>query len=306
MRIAVVGAGAMGCIFGGTLSEAGHEVTLIDVWAEHVRVLNERGLRLTGVSGDRTIPVRAVTSPDGLPPQDVVIVFVKSSATEAAVRGAAGLIGPETVVVTLQNGLGNAEKIGSIVGPEKVVAGVTSHGGTMLGPGEVRHAGRGETVLGELCGHLTQRVEELARVFTAAGLEARAVESVDGLVWSKLLVNVGINALTAILQVNNGELVKHPETRELVALAVEEGARVAAAKGIKLIYEDPVANCLKVAELTGPNLSSMCQDVRAKRKTEIDVINGAVVAEGEKVGVPTPVNKVLTNLIKAIEKTYLG
>lgn len=304
MRIAVVGAGAMGCIFGGTLSEAGHEVTLIDVWTEHVKVLNERGLRLTGVSGDRTIPVRAVTSPAGLPAQDLVIIFVKSNATETAVREATNLIGPMTCVLTLQNGLGNAEKIGRIIGQEKVVAGVTSHGGTVLGPGEVRHAGRGETVLGELSGRLTERVEKLAQTFSAAGLEARAVASVDSLVWSKLLVNVGINALTAILRVNNGELVKHPETRELVAMAVEEGARVAAAKGIKLIHDDPVANCLKVAELTGPNLSSMYQDVRAKRQTEVDVINGAIVTEGEKLGIPTPVNKVLTNLIKAIEKTY--
>lgn len=304
MRIAVVGAGAMGCIFGGTLSAAGHDVTLIDVWAEHVQALNERGLKLTGVSGERTIPVRAVTSPEGLPVQDLVIIFVKSSFTETAVRQAAGLIGPETAVLTLQNGLGNAEKIGALVGREKVVAGVTSHGGTMLGPGEVRHAGRGETVLGELTGELTPRVEKLAQTFTAAGLEARSVESVDSLVWSKLLVNVGINALTAILRVTNGELTKHPETRELVAMAVEEGARVAAAKGIKLIHDDPVANCLKVAELTGPNLSSMHQDVRARRQTEVDVINGAIVAEGEKLGIPTPVNKVLTNLIKAIEATY--
>ncbi|BCV24481.1 ketopantoate reductase family protein [Gelria sp. Kuro-4] len=304
MRIAVVGAGAMGCIFGGTMSEAGHEVTLIDVWAEHVNALNARGLRLTGVSGDRTIPVHAVTSPAGLPVQDVVIVFVKSAFTETAVRQAAALIGPETTVLTLQNGLGNADKIGAIVGAEKVVAGVTSHGGTMLGPGEVRHAGRGETVLGELRGGLTPRLERLAAAFTAAGLEARAVENVDSLVWSKLLVNVGINAVTAVLRVANGELPKHEATRELVRLAVEEGARVAAAKGIKLIHADPVANCLKVAELTGPNLSSMHQDVRAKRRTEVDVINGAIVAEGEKLGIPTPVNKVLTNLIKAIEATY--
>lgn len=304
MRIAVVGAGAMGCIFGGTLSEAGHEVTLIDVWAEHVNALNARGLKLTGVSGDRTIPVRAVTSPAGLPVQDLVIVFVKSAFTETAVRQAANLIGPATTLLTVQNGLGNAEKIGALVGPEKVVAGVTSHGGTMLGPGEVRHAGRGETVLGELQGGLTPRVEQLAAAFTAAGLEARAVASVDSLIWSKLLVNVGINAVTAILQVTNGELPKHEATRELVRLAVEEGARVAAAKGIELIHADPVANCLKVAELTGPNLSSMYQDVRAKRRTEVDVINGAIVAEGEKLGLPTPVNRVLTDLIKAIEATY--
>ena len=159
-------------------------------------------------------------------------------------------------------------------------------------------------MLGEFTGGLTPRVERLAAILTAAGLEARAVENVDSLVWSKLLVNVGINAITAILRVTNGELPKHEATRELVRLAVEEGARVAAAKGIKLIHADPVANCLKVAELTGPNLSSMHQDVRAKRRTEVDVINGAIVAEGEKLGIPTPVNKVLTNLIKAIEATY--
>ncbi|BCV24869.1 ketopantoate reductase family protein [Gelria sp. Kuro-4] len=304
MQISVVGAGAMGCIYGGTLSEAGHDVTLIDVWAEHVKALNEQGLKLTGVSGDRTIPVHAVTSPVGLPVQDLVIIFVKSAFTEAAIREVANLIGPETTVLTLQNGLGNAEKIGAIVGVEKVVAGVTSHGGTMLGPGQVRHAGRGETVLGELVGGLTPRLENLAAAFTAAGLETRAVESVDSLIWSKLLVNVGINAVTALLRVTNGELPKHEATRELVRLAVEEGARVAAAKGIKLIYPDPVANCLKVAELTGPNLSSMLQDVQAKRRTEVDVINGAVVDEGKKLGVAAPVNQTLRHLIKAIEECY--
>ena len=170
MRIAVVGSGAMGCVFGGHLTEAGHEVTLIDVWAEHVKALNEQGLHLTGVSGERTIKVHAVTAPAGLPVQDLVIVFVKSAYTENAVREADNLIGANTMVLTLQNGLGNAQKIGSIVGDNKVVAGVTSHGATMLGPGQVRHAGRGETVIGPLSGTVTPQIKELTATFTQAGL----------------------------------------------------------------------------------------------------------------------------------------
>lgn len=304
MLIAVVGSGAMGCVFGGHLSEAGHDVTLIDVWADHVQALNEKGLLLTGVSGERTIKVHAVTESDCLPVQDLVIVFVKSAYTENALRGAAALIGPRTLILTVQNGLGNAQKIGALVGADKVVAGVTSHGATMLGPGQVCHAGCGETVIGPLTGTVAPQVTALAATLTRAGLETRAVDSVDSLVWSKLLVNVGINALTAILRCPNGELPKHPATRALVQAAVEEGAQVAVAKKIELIYADPVAHCLEVAKLTAANLSSMHQDVRAKRRTEVDVINGAIVAEGEKLGIATPVNQVLTNLIKAIEATY--
>lgn len=304
MRIAVVGSGAMGCVFGGHLSEAGHEVTLIDVWLDHVQALNEKGLFLTGISGERTIKVHAVTDPCSLPVQDLVIIFVKSAYTENAVQEAQHLIGPETLILTLQNGLGNAEKIGSIVGADKVVAGVTSHGATMLGPGRVRHAGCGETVIGSLTGTVTPKITGLAAILTEAGLKTKAVDSVDSLVWSKLLVNVGINALTAILRCENGELPKHAATRALVQAAVEEGAQVAAAKKIALIYADPVQHCLEVAQLTATNLSSMYQDVRAKRRTEVDVINGAIVAEGEKLGIATPVNRTLTNLIKAIEELY--
>lgn len=304
MRIAVVGSGAMGCVFGGHLSEASHEVTLIDVWTDHVKALNEHGLYLTGVSGERTIEVKAVTDPSDLPVQDLVIVFVKSAYTESAVRDASNLIGPNTTVLTLQNGLGNAQAIGSIVGADKVVAGVTSHGATMLGPGQVKHAGCGETVIGPLTGKLTSKITALADAFTESGLETRAVDSAESLIWSKLLVNVGINALTAILRIKNGELTKHDEAKELLAMAVEEGVQVAAAKGVELIHEDPVENCLQVAELTGANISSMYQDVRAKRPTEIDVINGAIVAEGKKLGIATPTNFVLTKLIKVIEQLY--
>lgn len=304
MRIAVVGAGAMGCVLGGHLFESDHDVTLIDVWADHVRTINEKGLHLTGVSGDRVLHPRAVTSPVGLPVQDLVLIMVKSTYTEQAAKDALSIIGPGTMVLTVQNGVGNADKIAAVVGPEKVIAGTTANGAVLLGPGEIKHAGKGETVIGEYSGKLTERVQKLAEVLDAAGLEAKAVENVQSIIWSKLLMNASSNALTAILRVTLGELISWPETRELIKECIGEVTRVTDAKGIRLLYDDPVDTAFKVMKDLSEHYTTMYQDVVAKRRTEIDVINGAVVAEGERLGIPTPVNKVLVNLIKAIERTY--
>ncbi|NMA75525.1 MAG: ketopantoate reductase family protein [Bacteroidales bacterium] len=301
MRIAIVGSGAMGCVFGGHLTEAGHDVVLIDIWAEHVQALNKKGLFLTGVSGERTIRVHAVTEPRGLVKQDLVIVFVKSIDTEDAIQKANSIIGSDTIVLTLQNGLGNAERIGELVGYERVAAGVTAHGATILGPGRIRHAGSGETNIGPLAASKFPQIRSIAATLTGAGINTKAVKNVDSYIWSKLLVNAGINALTAILKMTNGDLVRNPEARQLLAMAVHEGITVACAKGIKLIPDDPIAYSIKTAMLTGSNISSMYQDVQAKRRTEIDVINGGIVTEGQKHGISTPINMVLTKLIKAIE-----
>lgn len=303
VKVCVIGAGAMGCIIGALLHESGHEVTLVDVWKEHVESINREGLRLTGVGGDRIVWVEARENVDRLPIQDLVLIMVKSPYTLQAVRSALPIIGQDTMVLTLQNGLGNGDIIASVVGPQSVIVGVTSHGGTVLGPGAVRHAGAGETVIAEYSGKMSERVGKLAEALTSAGIETRAAHNVEELIWGKLLVNVGINALTAILSVRNGELSALEPGRELVAMAVSEAVEVARAKGITL-EGDPLERCLTVAQSTAENISSMLQDVIARRPTEVDVINGAIVREGERLGIPTPVNRALLKMIKVIELTY--
>jgi len=222
--------------------------------------------------------------------------------TRQAVLDNREVFGPDTAALTLQNGLGNFELIGEIIGHENVLAGTTAHGATMLGPGRIRHAGQGKTLIGELQGQETPRIKMIRDSFNNAGIETEITDNVMGIIWDKLLVNVGINALTGITRLYNGQLLEYPEIEELLELAVIEGAEVAKAKGIDLKYTDPVAHAKEVCRATAKNRASMLQDILNKRKTEIDMINGAIVREGESLSIETPVNKVLLNLIKYFEK----
>lgn len=305
MKVAILGSGAMGSLYGGMLAEAGCDVTLVDIWKEHMDAVNNIGLSIEGVSGDRIVrSLKGVTDPKDAGKADLVVVFVKATATKQAMESARCLLGPDTVVLTLQNGLGNVEKLTEAVGESRVLAGVTGHGCTLLGPGRIRHAGRGDTVLGEPSGEITERLKKIADALEKARFSVKLSENVVGLIWGKLLVNVGINALTAVTNLRNGRLLDFPETDELLRHAVREAVAVAKKKGIRLEIDDPVDHCRRVAKLTAANCSSMLQDIMGHRQTEIDVINGAVVDEGMRLGVSTPVNMVLTNLVKVRQKTY--
>lgn len=301
MRIAVVGAGAMGSLFGGLLAEAGEDVVLVDIWEEHVRAINERGLHIKGVSGDRVVRVRATTKHAEVGVVDLMLIQVKSYATEKAIRDALPMIGERTVVLTLQNGLGNVEKIAAVVGRERVLAGTTAHGATVLGPGEIYHAGRGPTVIGEVDGRITDRVKAIAATFNRAGIETEITDNIMGAIWTKMLANVAINALTAITGLYNGELLELEETKAMMLKAVDEAVAVAKAMGIKLLVEDPHEFVLGIARATATNKSSMLQDVERGRRTEIDAINGMIVHYGRELGIPTPVNEVLVAAVKGIE-----
>ncbi|NLK19747.1 MAG: 2-dehydropantoate 2-reductase [Synergistaceae bacterium] len=305
MKTVILGSGAMGCLYGGLLAEAGFDVTLADVCKEHMDAVNERGLVIEAEGKERTIKnIRGTVDPASAGKADLVIVFVKSTVTAGAMKGAMSLVGPGTSVLTLQNGLGNVDKLSSVVGPERVIAGITGHGSTLLGPGKIRHAGRGDTIMGEPAGTISDRLKEIGAMFEKAGISVKLSENVIGLIWGKLLVNVGINALTAVTGLRNGRMTELPEAEELMVLAVEEGMNVASAAGIKLESDDPVEYTKTVARMTGPNRSSMLQDVMNKRQTEIDVINGAIVDEGRRLGVPTPVNLALANLVRIRQKSY--
>ena len=304
MKIAVLGAGAMGSLFGGRLAEGGHEVTLISTWAGHVDQINREGLCLDGLGGDRRIKVRACLSAVEAGPAELVLVSVKATQTREAMAGAIGLVGPDTVVLTLQNGLGNIESLSELVGPDHVVAGASSHGADLKGPGRVRHTGGGVIALGELSGRITDRLRNLGRVFEESGFAPVILsDDVLGLIWKKLVVNVAINAITALARIKNGRILDFPETEEISRLAVLEAVEVARRKGV-VFSEDPVELTRRVARETGANRSSMLRDVIRGRRTEIEVINGAIVREGAALGVPVPVNLVLAGLVSVYERTY--
>lgn len=300
MKIAVVGSGAMGSLFGGLLAEGGNDVTLIDVWREHIEKIKKEGLKISGVSGERAIKVNATTNPAEVGKVDLILIFVKSYDTEKAAGDSKPLIGDETVILTLQNGLGNIEKIAKVAGIEKVIAGTTTHGATLLAPGSIFHAGAGETTIGELDGSITDRITKIADTFTKSGIKTTVSNKIMNIIWGKLLINIGINPFTALTEMLNGQLLIFPEIRQLMAEAIKEALKVAEAQGIKLDY-DPIEKTIKVAEATAKNKSSMLQDILRGKRTEIDAITGEVVRLGEKYGIPTLVNKTLYALVKAKE-----
>lgn len=301
MKIAIIGAGAMGSLFGGRLALAGEEVWLLDIWQEHVKAIAARGLIIASPTGNLIAVPRATTRPADIGPADLIIICVKSWATRAAARIAVGLLGPNTAVVTLQNGYGNPEEIAACVGVERVIAGTTAQGATLLGPGRIRHAGVGETQIGELGSGNAPRLQAIAATLTRAGIPTIPAADVASLIWGKLLINVGINPLSAITGLRNGELADRAETRDLLAQAVREAAAVAAAAKVALPYSDPVAKTLAVAQATAKNRSSMLQDILNGRATEIDALNGVIVSKGRALDIATPVNYVLTLLVKTLE-----
>jgi len=295
----------MGSLFGGRLALAGHEVVLYDIYREHVQAVQRDGLVIEDAAGGGAVTARpaASTDPEAARGADVLIIFVKSTATREAAAQFAPRAGRDTIVLTLQNGLGNESIIAATFGKDRTAAGVTSQGATFLGPGRIRHAGRGPTHICMLDGN-SARLAPLCGALEKAGFETHVSADVTGLVWSKLVINVGINALTAITGQVNGKLVESEETKAIVADLVGEAVAVARARGISLSYEDPLATVYDVAKKTGANRSSMLQDFDKHRASEIEVMNGAIVREGERAGVSVPVNATITRVIRAMERAW--
>ncbi len=295
----------MGSLFGGRLSLAGFDVVLYDIFREHVEKVASEGLSIEdAASGAVTIArPKASADPEAARGADVFIVFVKSTATEEAARRFAPLAGPHAIILTLQNGLGNEAIISSHFGPGRTAAGVTSQGATFLGPARIRHAGKGPTHICMSDGR-NEKLLALRGALDKAGFETHVSDDVAGLVWSKLVINVGINALTAITGQANGKLVESEETKSIMADLVGEAVAVARARGISLGYADPLATVCEVAHKTGANRSSMLQDFDRHRASEIEVMNGAIVREGQSAGVPVPVNTTITRVVRAMQQAW--
>ncbi len=303
MRTAIIGAGAMGSLFGAMLAPVS-ELCLIDPYEEHVKKICRDGLIVEHADGSaETHRLTATTDPSEVKPGiDLAIIFTKSRRTADAARTAKPLLAENGLVLTLQNGIGNAEIIADIIEKKQTLAGVTSHGGTLLGPGRVRHAGMGPTYISAFSPR-TISPEPVIRMFEKAGIDVHVSDDLQTLVWGKLVINVGINALAAILRVPNGVLGIKPECEKIMSGAVAEAVAVANALNIRLPYENPLAVVKSVCEKTGANRASMLQDILRGADTEVNVINRAIVRKGEELGIPTPYNRFLSEIIEALEAT---
>jgi 2-dehydropantoate 2-reductase len=303
MKTVVIGAGAMGTLFGGFLSLSGEEVWLVDIWKEQIQAIRSKGLSIEEKGRVQTLSINAASDVTSIGKADLILYFVKTYHTEKAVSDSLALEKEDTIFLTLQNGLGNEEILCKQINRGKVLLGVTGQGATLLGPGHIRHAGWGKTYVGELDGKATERVHQIAQIFLKAGIETEVSSRIHDLVWEKLFVNVGINALAALLGLKNGQLLDHPETLRLMEALVNEAIEVARKKGVR-IEGNTIERVKAVIEATRGNRCSMGQDLDRKRKTEIDAINGAVVREAERLGISVPYNWMITDLIKMVEKTF--
>lgn len=306
MRIAVIGgAGAMGGVFGALLHKGGNDVTLVDVAQAAVDVINRDGLRVELKSGAvEHVPVPATTDPTAVGPVDAALVFVKCYHTEAAVQAALALLDTHSFVVSLQNGWGNAPRIATLVGEDRVLAGVTYQSGTLIGPGHVKQTGVGMTFVGELDGAKSDRLARLVAAFRTGGIDITASDNVLSTIWAKLALNCCTLPTSALLRFYAHQLVEHEEVLNLMQAILREVVAVAHAQHIALDFDerwDAITSLLKRAV---GGKASMLQDVEARRRTEIDVISGAIVEAGRQAGIPTPTNQTMVWLVKSLEATY--
>ena len=244
---------------------------------------------------------RISASPDVIGKADLLILFVKAYNTATALESVRELVTANTIILTLQNGIGNVESIRDAYPQNPIVAGTTAQGATLLGSGHIRHAGMGETIIGGIDANSTFHAKLIKDLFMSAYIPTGMTEDVNGVLWGKLLINCAINPLTAIMRVPNGQLPKIPDLCEVMSRVVEEGAAIARSAGITLPYSDPVAKVMEVCAATAGNRSSMLQDIEAGKKTEINYLNGALVRYGKETGVAAPVNSFLTHLVQALE-----
>lgn len=303
MKIVIIGAGALGSLLGAKLAAVA-EVHLLTGWQAQIEAVGAGGLCLLEPDGtEAIIPLDLTAEPASLGHNaDWAVVCVKAHQTDRAARQAALLLKPDGLALTLQNGLGQVEKLAAVLGRDKVVPGVTAEGATVLAAGRVFHAGRGVTWLA-VTPATEKRVAALQRIFERAGFETRLSADLEAVVWGKLVVNAGINALTAVLGVPNGVLAQTEPAEQIMLAAAAEAVAVARAKGIGLPEADPLARVRAVALATAANRSSMLADILRGSPTEVDAINGAIVREAEQLGLDAPVNRLLAALVKAVEAT---
>ncbi|SHI57409.1 ketopantoate reductase [Shimia gijangensis] len=306
MKIAVMGVGAMGSIYAALLADAGHEVWAVDTWANHVDAINANGLRVEGASGDRTVEtLRATGQIADVGPCDLCLIATKASGVGPAAQEAAKVIGPDALVLTIQNGLGAGERIAQHIPAENVLLGVADgFGASMKGPGHAHHNAMKLIRIGEINGGLTDRLRQVEAVWQGAGFNAKAFENITQLIWEKFLCNVTFSAPCTTFNQTVGELMSTPDHWQIALGAMSEAYEIARAKDVPLSFDDPIAY---VSQFGGgmPNARpSMLLDHMAGRASELDAINGIVPVMGRELGIPTPINDTLAAILRQREAAF--
>ncbi|MDD5680445.1 MAG: 2-dehydropantoate 2-reductase [Candidatus Omnitrophica bacterium] len=304
MKIAIVGPGALGLLLATHLARTKNEIWVLDKNADRAKKLSEDGVRIENGNTSSRVKVSAVSDCKDIGTADIIMICVKCYDTEGALKNAKALIGEKTYILSLQNGLGNLQLISEFVDNDKIIGGVTYHGATLVNDVTVRHTGKGETIIGQENGKVLGEIRDIAAILTKAGFSTKITKDINSVIWSKLVINVGINAPSAITRLKNGALVENEYTREIMRRAVSEAVKVAKRKKAKLTYDDPIQKVEAVCRATADNLSSMLQDVIAGELTEIDYINGAIVRQAKSLNIKTPTNEMLVELVKSIEMNY--
>ncbi len=305
MKVLILGAGAIGTLLGARLSRHSR-VCLYSIDREHIDHIKKKGAKIEELSGEITCyrDIEAAVSPEEIPfTPDLVLITLKTYSLEKGLQSLKGNYSSSTIFLTVQNGIGNIEKIAKFLSPRQIMAGVTAQGATLIRGGLIKHGGNGPTYIGELDGKITSRLKTIVQLFNNSHLPCELSQNIEMLIWKKLLINIGINAITALLGFSNMYISKNKWAKTVAQGAVEEAYKVCIKKGIKL-EQDIFSLVEEVSVQTGQNISSMYQDILNKKPTEIEAINGAIVREGERVGVDTPINWTLTHLIRALEQKH--
>lgn len=303
VEIAVIGPGALGCLFGGRLADAGHHVTLVHHRQDYVDSVNADGLRIDSeVEGAPSIElsIAATTDAETVDPVDLAIVFVKAHVTEAALDQHEACIGLDTVVLSLQNGLRHDEILREHVGPERALAGTTYQGAILDGPGRITQTAAGPSTFGGKNEAAARRVVD---ALDEAGLPAELTDDPERIIWEKQLLSIGIKPMAGLMRITNDRAVSTPARRDLMRQLITEAVRVARARGVDLPDRDHAEGVIEICTGTD-HYSSTLQDVWAERKTEIDEINGALLKMADEAGVDVPANRIVTTLVRGLEESY--
>lgn len=307
MKFVIVGAGAIGRIFGTLLSRGRHEVVFVETNPEIVATINEHGIGIMEIGMEDTdevqlVPAKAVTDAKAIDSCDFLIMAVKSYNTLTAIKNVAHLVAANAPVLTIQTGLGNLEVMEKVVSRQDILGGLTFRAGTALGPGIVRSGGMGKTYLGELDGEITPRLEKLGAAFNECGIVTDLVRRIIGRIWCKAIVYAALNTVSAILRIKNGMLLDKMESVTLLKRLIDEGKMVAEANAIDLVYHDLYELLFDACKNTSDNLSPMLQDILNGKRTEIDNLNGALCRYGEEKGIKLPTHHTIIQIVKLVEK----
>ncbi|MBN9005207.1 MAG: 2-dehydropantoate 2-reductase [Rhizobiales bacterium] len=305
-KIAIVGCGAMGSVYAALMVDAGHEVHAVTLWPDHAEAMATKGLRVEGASGDRTVSIHASTTTDGIGPCDLVIIATKAFDVEEAAKASVSLIGPETIVQTIQNGLGSPEIAAPILGADRIAVGVVGgFGASIKAPGHAHHNGMEMIRFGAYAGLPKQLLQASGKIWESAGFKVALFDDIRQMVWEKLIMNVAFSGTSCTTGLTIGEILADADAWHVARSCAEEAIAVASASGIKLDVGDPVEHIRKLGGKIPGARPSMLLDYNAGRRCEIDAINGAIPRVGKPLGIPTPANDTVVGIVRSRERAFI-